>query len=168
MITVITAAVLMSLVFYIGFEEPAEAIFGAFVGAILAFMVVLIIGSAGRNTEPVATRTNLVNLADGSEVSGSFFLGSGSIDQSPTYSWYEESGDNTFIRRDVPAGRAKIHYTLDRPHYVKTSDVPTGDCAFLQTWTFNMQGCDVYEDEDRYDFYIPKGSIKPAYELDAK
>lgn len=152
--------------------DPIESfiggVFGAGFAAFGATIVVLVIGTLayGGDTKVVTRQTNLVNIADNNHTEGSFFLGSGTIDSVPNYSWYEKTGPNTYNREDVDAYQADIHYITKKdvtPYYKRTRKAHDGH--FWHKWALDVGGSD---HSWHYDFYIPRGSITNAYKLDAK
>lgn len=137
-------------------------------GVVVAFFAAMILGAClytGSHWK-VTDRTALVNLADGSDTHGRWgFLGSGYLDSAPSFTWYESDGKNSYVRQDVPAAQASVHYLTSKaaPYYTvstKKADEP----GFMQKWGFQMGAYgDTY-----YDFYIPRGSIVQSYVLDNK
>jgi hypothetical protein len=148
-------------------EAIGCAIPAAVVGAFCAFVIGLIVGTIAYSGHHWAEthRVTLVSVADGSDTHGDFFLGSGSVDSSPAYIWYERSNANSYVRKDVDASEATIHYVAKgtAPYYTVTENKP--DHGFVNSWGFNM---DDYVDGERYDFYVPRGSIVQSYRLDNK
>lgn len=140
--------------------------FFAFVALIVSFFIAGILGEIFATGERVEREhTELVNLVDNTETQGRFFLGSGSIDGVPTYSWYEETAPNSFERRDVDASLSTVHYTTgdEPPYYVYSVEKHE---KFFHNWYIDLSaGIDSGE---HWDFYIPRGSITNEYKLDAK
>lgn len=171
---IIIAGVAALLAFFVvavdyGFWEGIGCAFmAACGGAFVAFFVAMILGAClytGSHWK-VTDRTALVNLADGSDTHGRWgFLGSGYLDSAPSFTWYESDGKNSYVRQDVPASQASVHYLTSKqtPYYTiktKKADEP----GFMQKWGFQMGSYG----ETYYDFYIPKGSIVQSYVLDNK
>lgn len=149
--------------------EVMEVVAGVFVGSICGVILAMILGMifySGVDHTTIERGANLENMVDNTETQGAFFLGSGSIDGEPMYSWYEETKTNTFKRRDVEAYQADIHYITDGdvPHYTKT--IGHYRDGFLQPWGLNMLPGET--SIRHYDFYIPRGSITNEYRLDAQ
>lgn len=79
------------------------------------FMLLLLIGATtilgagttvqfARETVLIRTEsTKIASLRGESGVSGSFILGSGSINEEPQYIYLEKVGDNQYIQRTIPA-----------------------------------------------------------------
>lgn len=159
---------IVAFAFWAMLEDGSEGLIpGAIGGATVGFIVALFIGGIAytdSHWEHKST-TPLVSLADGSSVHGSFFLGSGYVDGSPSYTWYESNGENNYVRKDVEAGVATIHYLPkgETPYYTirqKKAD----DKSFWQPWGFNTYGTW----DEKYNFYVPQGSIQQSYTLDNK
>jgi hypothetical protein len=161
--------------FLIGLDEDGFivgiffAVAGALWGAVVGFVVAFIVGCAvygGTHYEEIS-RTPLVNIADGSETHGSgavFFIGTGYIDESPSYTWYEQTGENDYVRRDVEASIATIHYIAENESPYYTIREEKKNHPFWNKW-----GWDMTEPWDsQYDFYVPKGTITREYTLDNK
>ena len=140
------------------------AAFGGVLGGLVGFIAALIIGAfayQGVHWEE-KERVPLVSLADTSKVHGSFFLGSGYVDQEPSFTWYEQAGENNYVRKDALSYESTIHYLGkgETPRYVRSETVPNE--KFWNTWGWGSASGGEYH----YDFYIPKGSIVQSYKLD--
>jgi hypothetical protein len=173
MLFILVCAILLGLIvfWYCDEDRGFYTFCGLVWGAVIGFLLSLVIGcfvyadKEVRQHEPVP----MVNVADNmGGIHGQFFLGSGSIDQQPVYSWYEEVGENNFVQRSVAVDYATIHYTDEDPHYVYSKEYHSSNPDFWQKWILNPNGEEIDYFYEHYDFYIPKGSIKPVYELDAK
>lgn len=152
--------------------DPVEAFFfgafGSILGGIVGFLVAMFIGLfAYSGTHDVSETHKLESIQDNSTVHGSFFLGIGTVDGNPTYSWYEETGPNTFERMDVDASSGRVHYVAadESPHYVVTYE--KSDSGFWHTWGVNVDSGN-HEYATGYDFYVPKGTITHDFKLDAQ
>lgn len=141
---------------------------GAFWGAVVGFIIALVVGLiayTGTHWEQTQ-RTPLISVADGSTVHGSFFLGSGSIDGSPSFTWYERHGENSYVREQTDSEYATIHYIEKgiTPFYTLRETKPDEgfwDPAWGLAWAAN-------DGDYHYDFYVPRGSIVQSYRLDNK
>lgn len=96
---------------------------------------------------------------------GSFFLGSGVINDVSVFTWYEQNSENSYRQNRADADESTVHYGDGQPHYVlKVERHEEG--SFFGTWYLRP---DAGEELSRaYDFYVPKGTIKQEYTLDAK
>ena len=146
----------------------SEGMAGAVVGAIMGVIIAFLIGGLIANKIPLPPeRHTMVNIADNTEIHGTFFLFSGSIDEEPVYAWYEKTGPNTYKRRSVSSDNAEVHYlTNDEAPYYEINRFKYEE-GFLKTWYFNLSSGKPYTGED-YDFYVPKGTITNDYKLDAQ
>jgi hypothetical protein len=158
---------LVFFVWFLSWGDAGDALFGLFIGLLVGFVVSMLVGaiffSGTHWTEP--REVKLVSLADGSGLSGSFFLGSGTFNERQVYTWYEETAHNSFEQSQADAEDATIHYTDDTPHYVVREKVYDNDDG-MNLWALTLGGSRPLDAE--YDFYVPKGSITNHYELDAK
>lgn len=132
---------------------------GAIVGIAISFGVTALIpGEYETKTET----WNLEALQDnGGGVSGSFFLGSGTIDSKMMYVFYYEVGENQYKMGQVEYDDATVKYVADSvtPTVIQYRKEPTD--AFINNFTVNYSS-------PWYDINIPKGTIKSGYVLDAQ
>lgn len=161
---------LIGLLGSLTYGDPIEgmfgAIFGTFVGGVLGFLIALIVGAfayTGTHWEQDAHKS-LVSMDDGASIRGSFFLGSGYIDETPSFTWYESDGLNNYVRKDADASVSTVHYLPEGqvPYYTLEHQEP--DDGFVQDWGWGL----AVDGEQRYDFYVPRGSIVQSYRLDNK
>lgn len=96
-------------------------------------------------------------LQDNITTEGSFFLGSGHVDDELKYFYVEET-ELGYVVNNVDADNAYIKYTTDRYHLERLSY--TFDNWFVRLIAFPMN--------NRYVFYIPDGSIINNYTVDLK
>jgi len=163
MITVIICAVALFVLGFIGMYKEDEDIvlcilgglFIACFGALFGTMIALIVPSV---TEKSVDVIGLASLQDGGSLSGSFFLGCGIIDQEMKYTYYYESdGGYRMGQKDVDD--VLIKFTKDKPrieiHKRKQTD------ALINRFSIIMNPA-------KYIFFIPEGSIKQNYKLDAQ
>lgn len=168
----IVVFIILGVLVAIGAAAPAsEAFWAAAGGALLGGMAALLLGMvlySGSSNVALAP-VKLESLVDGSDLRGSFFLGSGTINDVATYTWYEQTEDNTFVQRSTNADDAKIHFlpsgSKQRPYYVAHAEIHP-DGPILDTWGFRLETGTRYITS--YDFYVPKDTITRQFELDAK
>lgn len=142
------------------------AFVGAFFGAVMGFMVAMMAGLIFYSGHVTVERTvRLESLQDGSSVRGSFFLGSGVIDEVSVFTWYEQPQPGSYRQARADADSSTVHYTDGAPRYIVHIEQIEGG-SFWGTWGFRGDSGD--EVNRTYDFYVPKGSVKSQYELDAK
>lgn len=110
-------------------------------------------------TEPRITTYQIEALQDNSSISGQFFLGSGSVNGNMAYTFYYEVNGMYRIEQ-VNCDRAFIKYTTGEPkvevHSVKLTD------SLINLFAFDCIP------QKEYIFYVPKGTIKQGYRLDAQ
>lgn len=149
-----------------GWEDDfIEGIFRLFCsvlgGAILGFLIGLAIPS--KMIEEKST-FKLMNLQDGSQVNGHFFLGSGVIEGKMTYAFYYEIDSVNFAMSQIPYDVAKIRYTNDSTTaYIEQYQTVDDKNYFLNHFSIDTD----YGDK-RFVIYVPKGTIKSNYNLDAQ
>lgn len=175
MIFVILFAIVGAAIVILASNDAIDAFFGAIVGAalsgLLGLLVALFVGAAFYSGHSVQAQppVKLESLVDGSDLRGRFFLGSGTINDVATYTWYEQTKDNTFVQQTADADIAQIHFLPSgserRPYYILHEDV-TPDGPFLDTWGVRVNAGRRYPVS--YDFYVPKGTITRQFELDAQ
>jgi hypothetical protein len=166
MIFIVGLAVLAGLLAFYDTGDLAEGFWGGVCGGVVGAVLALIVGAfvyTGVHPEPVAN-VPLVSLADGSGVRGSFsFLGAGSVDERPVFTWYEKTADNAYVRKHADADASVIHYLRSdaHPRLIVEQDKPTDHHTF-KTWGLNTTS----DGEKTYHFYVPSGSIVQHYDLD--
>ena len=134
------------------------------VGLFLGFVATFIALDATQEHVPVENK--IASLSDGMGTSGSFFLGSGSIDSEPVFFYYAGDNTNGFRLKHVDAADASIIEFDGEPYMVRYC----GDLDTAPEWIdFNRVDS---EPEcagwDRTVFYVPAGSIQNNYILDAE
>lgn len=144
-------------------DRPGEGIgaffFTAAFGGVAGMIVCMILNAIGAGIAGIHYETygsaNLAVLQDTSTVSGSFFLGSGYIEETPSFFYYQKNG-NEYTLEHYDASRAVVIETDGNPHVEYQKAV--GD---NELW-----GIPVSEQE-QVRFYVPKGSVVSNYSLDA-
>jgi hypothetical protein len=142
-------------------EGAFRIFFFALFGVVIGFIFAIILPS--KMIEQKST-FKLMNLQDGSQISGNFFLGSGVVEGKMNYVFYYAQDSNTFAMSQIKYDVANIKYTKDSTTaYIecyKTVDDPN--------WFWNNFSYDTYYGDCRYIIYVPKGTIKTNYNLDAQ
>lgn len=139
---------------------------GAMGGALALVFAMLLSLPAPLPVVTTQSKTPLESIQDGQQTRGQFFLGSGTINDVSVFTWYEESSDNAYRQRQADASASTVHYVPSgtRPYYTRTVRKRTG--SFFGTWVTHPETGEVKSDE--YDFYVPEGTVRQNYELDAK
>lgn len=112
---------------------------------------------------PAERYTTLVNLSDGAGVSGSFFLGSGTIDTTPVYMYYAQDNKGRYRLYHVNASQSYVTYTDETPTLVIHGKEMNDKWYSLDTGFATPEYAD-----DVYEFRVPRGSIKQNFNLDAQ
>lgn len=167
---IITAAWLIGLAVFLfvqwtdSWSDLADKVmytaFGTITSGAFAFLILVLInlvtyGVVGEHTEKVG-EAKLAALADNVGPSGSFFLGSGNIDDEASFFYYEKNGD-AYTLEHVDADNVTIVESSETPRIEFYESVTNN-----QFWHLGGMG------ERSYKFYIPEGSIMNNFTLDAE
>jgi len=133
--------------------------------------VILMVGStffASSGAEHKVSTYPLVQLNDGNHLKGSFFLGSGVIDDRMGYNYYERHPDGSMTLESVDARDAKV---IEQP----------GDARVVEDLKCNWRGgsirsipfvhfldCEGLQETVSWTFYVPPGSVLNNYTLNAE
>lgn len=96
-------------------------------------------------------------LQDGSTTEGSFFLGTGVIDEEQVYTYYMQEGKG-FKLDNSPADQVTVFQDTEKPYALKQKD-----CKSKAEW---LVFC--VTDNRVTEIHVPKGTIKNNFVLDAK
>ena len=141
---------------YFGFS--VISLFIAAIAAMFGHMLASIIGNFLPKQWKLCNTLKLVAMRDASHTSGSFFLGCGSISSGQYYSFYKESGAGF-----VP-GKIKVadNVTIFEEEKDGGGTLKCFELAFSNL-VFKFFG--LTESQLRYEFYIPKGSLRQEFVL---
>lgn len=168
MLTTIIVFILATIVAYYllnkdnpedGIEELiVPSIFIGFVFGFIMFITSILLIPAHFTLKEVS-RNTLENISDGSNIKGSFHIGSGYIGNEMHYSFYikEKYG---FSLCTVSAEDTHIKYTKKQPYIITYKYFKNDDWINYFSLEFNHS--------ERYTIYVPYGSIIENYTLDAK
>ena len=126
---------------------------GGIIGTAIAFAL-------PAKTEIVKTTYNLEALQDNNSVKGSFFLGSGQIDGKMKYVFYYKN-DGYYKLEQADYEEVKVKYSDEKPKAERFNRKNVKD-AFINNFAID---CNCYQE---YIIYVPKGTIKQNYTLDAQ
>jgi len=114
-------------------------------------------------TTEVCTQSQLVVMHDNTATSGTFFLGSGSLDGGANYLFYEKNNDGSTVLTSVGTYSGE-GYEEYRPKVFQEdrTDGIVIKCREKGVWT------GLYDTRIRYEFHIPNDSIITGYKLDAQ
>lgn len=133
-----------------------NSISGAFVGMFIGFVVAF---SMSNDYSYEQRRFPLMSLQDNNSVSGTFFLGCGSIGESTYYVCYMETSEGYKLKR-VYYNDATIKFISDTPYIVYNISI-----KHSSNFALDIDGA---ETVTSYIFEVPKGTIKNEYKLDAQ
>lgn len=153
-----------------------ESLGGTLIGLVIGFMCSMVLSLAVKSSRvPVEqSNTQIYAMADGSGISGRFFLGSGTIKNTEYYYYYEEQDGGGMKQKKVPVDNTIIFEHTDSSAFLitKTDILPeshwaigwavfdgSGSCGCAQNGSAVGPGT-------TYDFHIPTGSIQHNYNLD--
>lgn len=103
--------------------------------------------------------TELIALKDGHEVSGTFFLGTGTIDGNLYYHYLEETSKGIQSKKLAAGDNVYLHYTTgNTPPILKTIKTrPENDFAyFFGSWATS----------EEYHFYVPHSAVTNEIMID--
>lgn len=144
-----------------GFDYIVDIFLAGIIGTLIGGLIGLVIALAlPAKTEIVKTTYNLEALQDNNGVSGSFFLGSGQIEGKMKYVFYYEK-DGFYKLEQVDYEEVKVKYSDEKPKAERFNRKYVKD-AFINNFAI---GCNHYQE---YIIYVPKGTIKQNYTLDAQ
>lgn len=147
-------------------------IFVCGMAAFAAFFVGILIDGpvAWITRDKVDITYSLAALNDGRKTEGGFFLGSGQIDSVPSFMFYAKDGDG-YVLRDWSADSSRVVETDGTPRAVYHCD-DYGSVPRPFRWTTKMILDDGWGWIDcghaSVTFYVPPGSVKQSYDLDAQ
>lgn len=136
-----------------------DDVFGAVLGAVLAgffTLLALLVISGVSSPSTTETSTELRNLNTGSETSGSFFLGSGYVDEERVLNYIERDSDGGNRVYSVEADKAVIYEDTDSPRLVTVA-------AAHGEWLWGAGNAPFIE--RTYKFYVPEGSVFEDYTI---
>lgn len=168
MITIIICGIIglvIALVsIYAGFDDIRDIFYylffgiaGAILGGIIGLLIAL---SLPAKTEIVKTTYNLEALQDNNSVKGSFFLGSGQIEGKMKYVFYYEK-DGYYKLEQADYEEVKVKYSDEKPKVERFNRNYVKD-ALINHFAIDLNS---YQE---YIIYVPKGTIKQNYSLDAQ
>lgn len=159
------------------------SILGGALGFVLAFIICVfsVVKTDFVAKEELYSSNKIIALADNSNVSGHFFLGSGSVGQEEYYVYYTET-PRGYKQEKVRADSVYIKYISDNeyPHIEYFSKVnqeiltkkPNNawfSIVFYLGYKNIDVGCVISEGSPQYShtiIYIPEGSIQENYTID--
>lgn len=130
---------------------------GAMIGLIITLFCSIFAECGAEKTWSTVEDTNIYALQDNLTTEGSFFLGSGHINDELKYFYVKET-DVGYTVCNVDADNSYIRYTTDRCHIERQTYEFTN--GFVKLIAIPMS--------DRYIFHIPDGSILNNYAVDLK
>lgn len=135
---------------------------GAFVGAMVSLASAVVISVVIPATPIFESNAPIKALKDGNTVSGSFFLGTGTVDGEIEYRFMSEEEDGGLRMNTVSADDAVIYDTTDAPR------VETYTYEFKSRLVRLLFGPGPLLQDAEYRIYVPEGTVKYEYVVDLK
>lgn len=172
----IVIAVIIWLICIVGFASEGydwgekigcgfmAALFGGLIIIVVWALLEIFLGSVLPHTL-VYEQKPLEALQDGNQSGGSFFLGIGTLEGKPTYTYYVASNGG-YRLQNVGAAKIDVFQDTDKP-YLKIAT----DCKSKWQWLALCNSGSDNTSDDKYDvveIHVPKATIKQNYVLDAK
>jgi len=139
-----------------------RGIFGIFIGGLIGLLLSLIFSGIPPTEYQLSQEIQLVSLKDeGNIVSGSFFLGCGSVETIPCYFYYTPVGHDIYQMKSVKVTDRVFICEEDRTDGVLKIYAP----KFINKAYRWLSDDSFLEGQERYEFHIPKGSIMQKFSL---
>ncbi len=136
--------------------------------AAIAGMLVINLPASIFLKDDVVLEYNLKAMQDGSSTTGSFFLGSGTINDVPSFMYYVEYDDGSVSLESAYASDSVVVETDENPRVTYECEY-YGDIPTALIWPVNHFGTDGdYDCTGTVTFYVPENSVKSQYVLDAE
>lgn len=143
------------------FESAGLSLLISLLSLLASFIGAMIIGAIFYTPERIEvgtqTTSEIYALADNSGIEGSFFLGSGSIDEEMKYVYVVEVEGKGYKMHTIDADSAYVQYYDGTPKMVETT-------YWFKSELLNFFG--ICPSGTEYIFYIPEGSITNSYVID--
>lgn len=147
---------------FVTFDGFMSALFGTMALLVIATMIGYgLSGLSGviRGMEPNVSSYEfpIVAIADGSSTSGSFFLFSGSMDETPKYFFYrQDSPDGPIRQGNLSVSKTDVYEDTEREGYIK---------VIRHSYNCDWLGCD-WSSYRTYEVHVPKGSVVRQFNFD--
>lgn len=166
MITILIVMIVGSIIGFKSFPhiklklKLGNALFGATLGLLVGFFLALFINCFVKGEYETITSTQIEVLKDNSGVSGSFILGCGTIENTMFYAFYQKNRFDEYTLKTIECKNAVIKNITDgsEPRLESQMRMPTTTFGKLFT----------VPNSSKSVFFIPEGSIKTGFVLDAQ
>ena len=128
-------------------------------GCMVGFLIATVVGAFVPKHSVLIETTSMMAMKDQSTVSGSFFLGSGSIDGKWKYAFYTIGKDKSIKLQTVDVGEAMVFEDGEENPRVERYGKEFDE----ENWKYFAIGCDC---ANHYEFHVPKGSLTNQFKLD--
>lgn len=156
-------AIVVAILAYLDYNPLSDSLGIGFmnlvVGVVFSFFIYGLAFTFAPGGEKVPVTTKLSALGNDSELSGSFFLGSGSIDEKAVYQFIAQTEDGGYYLKTIPVRNVLVYTdaTADTATYVDY-------IRMVDNWWLSsepIQVSDNYTDE----FHVPEGSVDFTYRV---
>lgn len=158
------AAVIIGIILIIeNYDGFFLAVMGVIISAlvgILAVMVFNLLSFIAPTKIVPDDPVYLYGLRNSSEISGSFFLGIGSIDETQTAFYSIKEADGGIVFRDMPLEEIRIYEDDPAKPYLQSYH---GE--FAAKWAEYVFVIPVYSGDKPTEFHIPTGSVFQGYSI---
>ncbi len=162
MIQIIGLLIIIGFVIYFGVKdkqwEPA-----IFLGAMsmMLFMFLTLIFSECFKQEScrINYSESIISLGNSSQISGSFFIGSGSIRQQEYYFTFIKDSDGAFLRKQIPVLDSRIFMTNDQKPHIFWQKI-----KYKTPFWFSIIDC-VPSKDTKIDIFVPENTIVQKFEV---
>jgi hypothetical protein len=136
--------------------------FFAFVGVLGGFMLAIIIGTFLPTHFVEVGRNELVSLRGGCMTEGSFVLGCGSLSSNLYYIYYKKNNSG------YQQGMVEVsdNVTIFEDEIITEGTLKIYQRKFVNPWNNNIALMLHSEENKKYEFHIPKGSLKKNFILE--
>lgn len=139
-----------------GFEGVFLGILSGVMFGLVAGLLANVVAIPFMGGNDVVESQDLQSMATSSGISGTFFLGIGTVDSTPEYHYFVKTANGGFEEKSTETEYATVYETDGTPHV----DVTWTDSSNEWLGLFSTKLKD-----EHYNFYVPKGSVVQTYTL---
>jgi len=104
------------------------------------------------------TRIEIIQMADNNFPYGKFTLGSGTVENRPTYSFYYRCVNGEVRQKHIPVANIKLFTDSQQPYYIEqTFEGASKKSLWVLSWN---------KKRIKKEFHVPNNSIKHGVKLD--
>lgn len=138
---------------------------GAAAGILAGFFVALFLGFAMPKIRVAAEPVQLAAMRSSDGVTGTFMLGSGTVESTVRYRFMQRAEDGSFVPGSVRADDT-VHIIEDHTLLCSGSWQTTYLVPDRQAWLYNwVVGADMLTEVARQDFRVPAGTVQQQFNI---